>query len=190
MLSLETERLAIRNFNSSDWEALHEMILQYEASELAAYDQPWPTTVEEIKGTTEWFAGGDSFLAVCLKETGRFIGFVSLNPEPVEDAQVFNIGYIFNFDYHGKGYATEACRAMVDHAFGSLKADRVITGTAAVNRASCRLLEKLGFQKIGEDTGSFRSTPEGKPIEFLGYTYALSKAVWEVNQSVTAPRTR
>ncbi len=39
MTALETERLLIRNFASGDWEALHEIIFQYEASELAAYDQ-------------------------------------------------------------------------------------------------------------------------------------------------------
>ncbi len=179
MTTLETERLAIRNFKTSDWVALHEMILQYESSEYAAYDQPWPTSAEEIKGVTEWFAGGDNFLAVCLKDTGCLIGFVSLNQEQKEDCCEYNIGYIFNSDYHGKGYATEACRVILGRAFTNLEADRVITGTAAVNRASCRLLEKLGLKKTGESTGSFRNTPEGKPIEFLGYTYAISRDEWK-----------
>ncbi len=177
--TLETERLAIRNFHTSDWEALHEMIVQYESSEYAAYDQQWPTSPEEIKGVAQWFTGGDSFLAVCLKDTGRCIGFVSLNQEQKEGCCEFNIGYIFNFDFHGKGYATEACQAAIQHAFGPLAADRVITGTAAANRASWRLLEKLGFKRTTESTGSFRNTPDGKPIEFLGYTYDLSKEEWE-----------
>ena len=182
MTTLETERLVIRNFCVSDGEALHEMIVQYESSGYAVYDQQWPTSPEEIKGVAEWFASGDSFLAVCLKDTGRFIGFVSLNREPREDCREFNIGYIFNFDYHGKGYATEACRAAIDHAFEHLQADRIITGTAAANRASCRLLERLGFKKTAESTGSFRKTPDGKPIEFLGYTYALSRDEWEAGK--------
>jgi RimJ/RimL family protein N-acetyltransferase len=175
MTTLETERLVIRNFRSSDWEALHEMITQYEACEYAAYDQQWPTAPDDIKGVAEWFASGDSFLAVCLKDTGRFIGFVSLNPEQKEGVREYNLGYIFNSDYHGKGYATEACRAALDHAFGTLQADSVITGTAAVNRASCQLLERLGFKKTAESRGSFRKDPDGKPIEFLGYTYSLSR---------------
>lgn len=179
MTTLETERLVIRNFNSSDWEALHEMIMQYESSEYAVYDQAWPTSPEDIKGVTEWFASGDSYLAVCLKDTGRFIGLVSLNPEQKEDRREFNIGYIFNSDYHGKGYATEACRAAMAHAFNRLQAQRVITGTAAANRASCRLLERLGFKKVAESKGSFRNYSDGKPIVFLGYTYAISKNEWE-----------
>ena len=154
------------------------MIVQYQASELAAYDQPWPTSEEEIKGITQWFASGDNYLAVCLKEPSQFIGFVALNPEAGEDSQVYNIGYIFDANFHGKGYATEACREVLCHAFEQIHTDKVVTGTAAVNRASCRLLERLGFQKIGESIGSLRTTADGKPIEFLGYTYALTREEW------------
>lgn len=179
MTTLATDRLTLRNFLLSDWEALCEMISQYEASGLAAYDQPWPIAPEEIKKVTEWFASGDSYLAVCRRDTGRFIGFVALNPEQPEDERVFNIGYIFNFDYHGQGYATEACRAALRHAFEQLRAQRVVTGTAAANRASCRLLERLGFKRTSESVGSFRNTQDGKPIEFVGYTYALSREAWE-----------
>jgi RimJ/RimL family protein N-acetyltransferase len=179
MTQLKTDRLVIRNFHTTDWGALYEMIVQYQSSELAAYDQPWPTTPEEIRKITEWFANGDSYLAVCLKATGRFIGFVALNPEPSDDQGMFNLGYVFNFDYHGHGYATEACRAVLGHAFDSRQAQRVVTGTAEVNRASCRLLERLGFQKASESTGSFRQTSDGKPIPFVGYTFELSRDAWE-----------
>ena len=178
LVTLKTDRLVIRNFQASDWEALYEMITQYQASELAAYDQQWPTAPEDIRGVAEWFASGDSYLAVTLKDTGRFIGFVSLNPEEKEGVREYNLGYIFNFDFHGKGYASEACRAVLEHAFGTLQADGVITGTAAVNHASCKLLERLGFRKTAESKGSFRNDLEGKPVEFLGYTYVLSKADW------------
>jgi [ribosomal protein S5]-alanine N-acetyltransferase len=169
----------VRNFQINDCEALHEMIVQYEASEFAAYDQQWPTSAEEIKGITEWFASGDNFLAVCLKETNQFIGFVALNTEEGEGSQEYNIGYIFNSHHHGHGYAAEACTAVLDRAFGQLQAGRVITGTAAVNQKSCLLLERLGFQKIGEKISSFKNAEDGTPIEFLGYMYALSKEEWQ-----------
>jgi len=148
MIPIETERLVVRNFEVNDWEALHEMIVQYEASEYAAYDQQWPTSAEEVKGITEWFASGDNFLAICLKDTSQFIGFVALNPEEGEGSREYNMGYVFNSNYHGHGYATEACKAILNRAFRQLQALRVITGTAAVNRNSCRLLERLGFQKL------------------------------------------
>ena len=175
MIRLETERLVIRNFTEMDWEDLHRMILQYEASGMAIYDQPWPTSAEEIKGVAKWFAGGDHFLAVCLKDTGEFTGFVALNPEPDDGHRVFNLGYIFNADYHGKGYAIEACRAVLTDAFDRLGAESVISGTAAVNTASCRLLDRLGFEKTAESSGSFRNAPDGTPLTFLGYSYILTR---------------
>jgi len=177
---METERLVVRNFRVSDWEALHEMIVQYQSSEYAAYDHPWPTSPEEIQGVTEWFASGDSYLAVCLKDNGRFIGFVALNPREGEDCQRYGLGYVFHPDCHGQGYATEACRAVLGHAFDGLQAQRVVSDTAAANRPSCRLLERLGFQKTGESMGSFRNAPDGEPIEFLAFSYALTREAWEV----------
>ena len=181
MILLETERLLIRNFRVGDWEALHEIISQYESSEFAAYDQPWPTAPEEIKKITEWFADGDSYLAVCLKVAGRLIGFVALNQQQ-DDDRTFSLGYIFHFDYHGQGYATEACRAVLAYAFDRLQAHRVVTGTAAANRASCRLLERLGFKKTSESTPSFRTTPDGQPIQFVGYTFELSRDEWKCHE--------
>ena len=182
MIPIETDRLVIRNFDVNDCEALHKVIVQYQASEYAAYDEQWPTSMEEIKGVTEWFASGDHFLAVCLGDTNQFIGFVALNPEPGNE---YNLGYVFDSDYHGHGYATEACQALLNRAFGQLNALKVISGNAAVNQNSCRLLERLGFRKTGERISSFKTAEDGKPIEFLGYTYAISKEQWE-NRS-TAP---
>ncbi len=179
MITIETERLALRNFVYSDWEDLHAMIVQYKASGFANYDQPWPDSPEEIKGIINWFASGDQFLAVCLKETQQFIGFVALNPETDEGSLVYNLGYVFKADFHGKGYASEACRAALAHAFRTLSAQRVVAGTAAANLPSCRLLEKLGFQKTGESMGSLQQSADGKPLEFLGRTYSLTREAWE-----------
>jgi RimJ/RimL family protein N-acetyltransferase len=187
MICLETERLIIRNFRGDDWEALHATIGRYAASELAAYDHPWPTAPEEIRKVVEWFAGGDAFLAVCLKETGRFIGFVALNPEGPEDDHTYNLGYVFDFDYHGHGYATEACRALIDHAFAQVHAQQVVSGTAAANRASCRLLERLGFRKTGESTGSLENAPDDQLLVFVGYRYTMTCAEWALHRGRVVP---
>lgn len=179
MTMLETERLIIRNFRASDWQALYKLIVQYQASEFAPYDHQWPTSRAEIKKIAEWFAGGDCYMAVCLKDTSQLIGFVSLHPEQGDDQKQFSTGYVFNHGFHGQGYAAEACGAILNRAFEQLQAYRVVTGTAAVNQASCRLLERLGFKKVGEETASFKTAEDGKPIEFLGYRYAILKDEWQ-----------
>jgi ribosomal-protein-alanine N-acetyltransferase len=179
MTVLETERLIIRNFQAGEWQALHRVIEKYQASNFAQYDQQWPTSIEEIKKVTEWFASGDSFLAVCLKEKNQLIGFIGLNPEDGESQRVLNLGYVFDCDYHGRGYATEACRVVLDRAFTQLQAISVVTGTASINRPSCQLLERLGFQKIGEEMTSFKKAEDGKPIKFLAFRFALSRDEWD-----------
>ena len=181
-VGIHTERLLIRNFNANDWEALFHLTAQYEASEFARYDHAWPTTEGGIKGAVEWFASGDSYLAVCLKPSGALIGFVAMPAEEPKESHQFNIGYIFDADFHGQGYASECCRALLAHAFNNLQAEKFVTGTAADNRASCRLLERLGFVKSAEGMGSLRNDEHGQPISFLGYTYALTKADWEERQ--------
>ena len=182
MNAIQTDRLVIRNFTPDDWRDLQEMIVQYEASEYGQYDHAWPTSDADIQGVAAWFAGGDSFLAVSLKTSGKVIGFIGLNREDKPDLVEYNLGYVFNAGYHGQGYATEGCRAMLARAFGELAAGSVITGTAAVNQASCRLLHKLGLCQTGESMGSLRTTADGKPIEFLGWTYAISREEWLVLQ--------
>jgi ribosomal-protein-alanine N-acetyltransferase len=185
MTTLETSRLIIRNFQVDDWEALRTMILQYEASAYAIYDHEWPTSPEEIRRITEWFAAGDSYFAVRLKGNSRFVGFVSLNLSPTADCETFNLGYCFNFEYHGQGYATEGCQAAIGHAFDQLHAGRVVASTAAENRPSCRLLERLGLTKTAESTSSFRKAQDGSPIAFVSYAYAISRGEWEAKSKRT-----
>jgi RimJ/RimL family protein N-acetyltransferase len=179
MTTIETDRLTIRNFGADDWRGLREVAEQYRASEYAKYDHQWPTTVEEIKRIVAWFAAGDRHLAVCLKATGKLIGFVALSPGAEEGQIEFGLGYVFHTDYHGKGYATEACRAILGHAFRLLTAHRVVSSTAAANHASCQLLRRLGMRETGQRTVSFAKTPDGEPIEFVALSFAISRGEWE-----------
>jgi len=176
---IETERLLIRNFRPEDAEALRAVIVEKEASEYAVYDHEWPTSLGAIRGIVEWFAQEDEFLAVCLKESGDLIGFLALSPSDDERAHEYNLGYCLHPAHHGRGYATEACRALLAHAFKRLRARRVVSGTAAANTPSVRLLERLGFRVVGESETSFRETPEGQPITFPGYAFALTQPEWQ-----------
>jgi [ribosomal protein S5]-alanine N-acetyltransferase len=178
MIKIETARLLLRNFHSDDAEPLREMIIQKESSQYAAYDYEWPTSEDEINGILVWFASEDHYMAVCLKETGKLIGYICLNPGEDKESRVFDLGYCFNSDYHGQGYASEACRAVIEYAFSDLEAESLTCGTAAENGPSCRLIDRLGFKKKGEERMSFRKTPDGKPIEFTGCWFVLPRDEW------------
>ncbi len=59
------------------------------------------------------------------------------------------IGYWLGVPFWGKGYATEAARALIDHAFVDLGHDTLVAGARVTNPASRRVLEKCGFQWTG-----------------------------------------
>ena len=148
MISLETDRLTIRNFSPDDWQELQELAIEYRASKWAQYEDPWPTSDEEVKGMATWFAGGDGYLAACLKSTGKLIGLVVINRREEQEGRLYNLGYVFHPGHHGQGYATEACRAAMGYLFGPLAADGILTGTHPDNEASVKLLKRLGLTEV------------------------------------------
>ncbi len=171
MLTIETERLVIRNFRPDDWQQLQALAIAYQASEAAKYEDPWPTTEAEVRGMASWFAGEDSYLAACLKESRTIIGLIHIGRREVDEGRVHNLGYVFHPAHYGQGYATEGCRAAMAYLFETLLADSILTGTHPDNAASVRLLARLGLREIdrGEYTVSReewlaqRQTPSGDP---------------------------
>lgn len=68
--------------------------------------------------------------------------------------------------------------------FTDLNAEKLVTGTAIENQPSCNLLNRLGLKRISEKVGSFRETPDGKPIEFIGVIYELTLDEWKLQNEV------
>jgi RimJ/RimL family protein N-acetyltransferase len=85
-------------------------------------------------------------LAVELRETGRVIGDLVLIYSSAEH-QCAEIGYVFNPDQKGNGYATEACQALLALAFDGLKVRRVIARIDDRNTASAGVLRRLGMRQ-------------------------------------------
>ena len=79
--------------------------------------------------------------------TGRLVGDVGLSPDE-EEPGVIKVGYTMAPRAQGKGYATEAVRALVDYAFDTLGADTVIAYASAENLPSHRVAEKAGLRLV------------------------------------------
>ena len=148
MISLETARLIIRNFTLDDWQELQETVVAYQTSELAQYEAPWPTAEDRVKEIAGWFAGGDDYLAVCLRETGTLIGLVAMGRRQEREESIHNLGYVFHPSYARQGYATESCRAAMAYLFDQLAAEGILTGTHPDNTASVALLTRLGLKEV------------------------------------------
>jgi RimJ/RimL family protein N-acetyltransferase len=85
------------------------------------------------------------------------------------------LGYIFDPAYGGRGYASEAVTAMVEHAFDRLGIRRITAGCFAGNLASVRILEKVGMRREQHGIGDSWHAELGWVD---GYTYALLAETW------------
>ncbi|MCA9907457.1 MAG: GNAT family N-acetyltransferase, partial [Anaerolineae bacterium] len=103
-------------------------------------------TVAELQGYIDHGAAyGYGFEALIERATGAFVGDVGLDHL---DDQVA-IGYTLGSAFWGKGYATEAARAVLTYSFDVLKLDTIIAVAEPENAASLRVLERLGMSYAG-----------------------------------------
>jgi RimJ/RimL family protein N-acetyltransferase len=72
------------------------------------------------------------------------------------------IGWRLSATWQGKGYATEAAHAVLAHAFGPLRLERVVSFTTPLNTPSLRVMTRIGMRKIGEFDNPF--LPEGHAL--------------------------
>jgi RimJ/RimL family protein N-acetyltransferase len=87
--------------------------------------------------------------AVHLKATDEFIGWCGL--KYVKEADEVDLGYRFFEQYWGKGYATEAAKAVLDYGVYTLKLKNIIARAAKANVASIHVIKKLGFAYMEDD---------------------------------------
>jgi len=148
---LQTERLALRVYALSDIPALMPLI---GAREVAATTLRIPHPYAEsdaqdfIAGTQEEFSAGSGLrLGIVVRESDTLCGGVGLRIEP--DHRRAELGYWIGVPYWGKGYATEAARAVVEYGFGTLRLHRIFASHFANNPASARVLRKIGMRHEG-----------------------------------------
>jgi RimJ/RimL family protein N-acetyltransferase len=84
------------------------------------------------------------------------------------------IGYCLGVPYWGRGYATEAARAVIDHAFGALGHAVLEAGARVSNPASRRVLEKCGFQWTGVVLQRVRAINSAVPCD----RFRLDRGLW------------
>ena len=170
---LTTERLIIRSFLESDYADLYEYL---SLKETYRFEPGEPVTIEEAKQLCLERSQMDDFWAVILKvKSKKLIGHVSFIQIEPKSFMTWEIGFIFNPAFQNKGYATEASRAMINHAFKNLNAHRVVGFCSTENIASRRVLEKCGMTREGlrRKNAFFRKDKDGKPLWLDSYEYAI-----------------
>ena len=145
---LETERLVLRPYTDGDLENLHGVYSQPDVARWLYYE---PSTLEQSREKLHRKIAGNALseehglsAAVELRD-GTYVGDAVLFYGSVEH-KTAEIGFSFDPRHQGKGYATEAARALLDWAF-SQGFHRVVGRLEARNTASARVLEKVGMRR-------------------------------------------
>lgn len=97
-----------------------------------------------------WKLYGFGYYMLVKKAEAASVGLISLKYLTDEEAKlkIPNLGYLIDPDFWGRGFATEASLALLDHAKNDLCFSKVQATSFLENKAGNRVLEKLGFQWI------------------------------------------
>jgi RimJ/RimL family protein N-acetyltransferase len=146
-----TARLDLRPLTHAD---VDEALTYRGRADVCRYLPFEPMTPEVLRGRLDTDLGrqrieeeGESLtLGARVRDTGRLIGDVVLFFRSRAHAGG-EIGYVFHPDVAGRGYAGEACAALLGLAFDGLELHRVIARLDARNAASARLAARLGMRR-------------------------------------------
>ena len=162
---ISTERLLLREWREDDrdaWAALNAdpEVMEFFPNVLdrhqsdAAFDRIAATLDE--RGWGLWAADLD----------GRFVGFTGLAvPRFVAPFMpTVEIGWRFSREVWGHGYATEAARAVLEHAFADLALPEVVSFTSVGNVRSRRVMQRLGMTRDPADDFDNPGIESGHPL--------------------------
>lgn len=148
MISMDTQRLHLRNISQDDAPAMFD----YRNNEICARYQRGQTkslegiaSLIERRRDDEISLDSPCMIAVALKETDEMIGEIVVMPKE----NTFSLGYTFSYKYHRRGYAFEALTVLIEHLHRMAPEWEFISFTECENTASIGLLKKLGYKNLG-----------------------------------------
>lgn len=148
---LETDRLILRPFTESDAPDVQYLANDARIAEMTAnipYPYPEGAALKWIRSHAERYkADGSVSFAVTGHETAQLYGAIGLQMKVSEAThEVAELGYWIGVEFWGKGYASEACKRIVEYGLNEMRLDRVTARCLSHNPASGRVLEKAGLK--------------------------------------------
>lgn len=147
---LRTERLSLRPWVAEDLDALHaiwsdpEVVWWGPSADLDASRRLLDAIVAESLA----FPAGLTWYAIVERTAGAVVGNVMVRPAPYAAGEI-DVGWTLARASWGKGYATEAARAAIRHAFSMARPARLVAAIFPTNERSLRVAARLGFTRAG-----------------------------------------
>ncbi|WP_114451339.1 GNAT family N-acetyltransferase [Halopolyspora algeriensis] len=148
---VETERLLLRPFHRDDlgdFHAYHSRadVVRYLFQEVHGLEQARVALERNIGRAALTEEGQRLILAVATRQDGQLVGEIHLEWLSRKHRQG-EIGFIFNPEYQGRGFASEAAWAVLGLGFEDLGLHRIVGHCDARNHPSARLMERLGMRR-------------------------------------------
>lgn len=172
---IRTERLTLRPLEMSDLETTHQYARDIDNTQFMIF---LPNrTIQETnqflqRVVDEWRKDVPSFYEFAIIHQTKHIGAVSVWLD--ESGQEGELGWILHKAHQGKGYASEAARAILDFAVHRLKVKKVVAHCDARNLPSCRVMQKIGLS-LERDDGVRRYKDSEEEVPELMYSFVVGK---------------
>ncbi len=153
---LETERLYLREFVEEDKEEFAKILLDKEAMQHFNHEFTEDNVTGWINYCIENYRKiGHSFWAVIRKSDDRFLGDCGITIQTIDGEELPEVGYHFNREFWGNGYAPEAAKACVEYGFDKLKFPALYSYMTESNIPSQKVAIKAGMEQFKkfEDEG-------------------------------------
>ena len=170
-MEIVTERLTLRSAREDDLEAIHAVLSDPRATRW------WSTPPHDsLDQTHDWLEGMIANTAAgaadfVVEYSGRVVGKAGCWKAP-------DVGYILHPDVWGRGLASEALGAVIDHVFATTDLDTLTADVDPNNAASIKLLERLGFVRTGEAKAIWHIG--GQWMDSL--YYGLQRSRWQMRR--------
>ncbi len=175
MVSIRTERLLLRPFRRSDVTEFTRLAGDWAVASMTS-DIPHPLTERQARA---WLKPGRNEVRFAIELNGRLIGGAGYYRRRSGTAE---LGFWLGRDWWGRGYATEATRAVLRHGFAVGRLPGFTSSHFVGNDASAGVLRKLGF----EPTGRCRIICTARGHEVEAVTYWLPASPAALTQAVVA----
>ena len=163
-LNLSSERLLLKSFQQDDLDLCLEMFTDPEVVKYADGRMSESAIKKQMSNWTK--RGGNGGIGIwCISDrlSGKKYGSVALLPIPIEEDDTdfglvvpglmpdgdIEIGYFLKRSVWGRGFATEACKRVLQFAFQETSLNEVVATFEEENAASRHVLEKAGFKNHG-----------------------------------------
>jgi 3-dehydroquinate dehydratase/shikimate dehydrogenase len=184
VVTLETERLVLRDWRPGDWEPFAALnadprVMEWFPATLSRRESDaLADSIEQRLAQQGW-----GLWAVEVPGVAEFIGFVGLNPaQPILGYPAVEVAWRLACEHWGRGYAPEAASASLAYGFSALGLEEIVSFTTVANAKSRRVMEKIGMTRDGAADFDHPRIAKGSPIR-PHVLYRISRSQFEQHAS-------